>query len=265
MKAPANQWYVKDFLTDVQLGMAHFITKGIWADMLNFMWLAPIKGQLSGTFEGYKRLLGATDSELELFFSEAEALRFCDTVTDANKIITVTNRRMYREEKAKEANRMRQKRYRDKGKDNGTVTPTTASASAFPSTRVSKDTPASAGSSKHFRDKTGSYFPLINQEIIELLKLPHNPAFGRINYYSITQMWTNKTVHPEAIYETWRNYRGAFETIRTSYAGFANALKEKFNAKFNARDCERASSRFKEELNRVSPEVKALLADAFES
>jgi uncharacterized phage protein (TIGR02220 family) len=133
-KAPAFQFYVKDWLSDTQLKMASFSTKGIWIDILCYMWVAPDRGELVGTKESFMRLLGANNSEIDLFFKEAQALRFCYVVTDHNKNITLRNRRMYNEDKEKENNRLRQQRYRDKHKDNAEITPPspTASPSATP-------------------------------------------------------------------------------------------------------------------------------------
>lgn len=112
-KAPAFQFYVKDWLSDPQLKMASHSTKGIWADMLCFMWEAPSRGELSGTEDELIRLVGANPEDMSRFFAEAERLGFCYYVTDHNKIVTLRNRRMYREEKRRKNNAERQQRYRD--------------------------------------------------------------------------------------------------------------------------------------------------------
>lgn len=138
-KAPAFQFYFKDWLSDPQLTMASHSTKGIWADMLCYMWAAPERGELKGTKAQITRLVAANEYDMERFWSDAEELGFCDLivtkrngVTDDNKIITVRNRRMWREEKDKDNNRERQARYRDKRKSNDEVTPLSPSPSPSP-------------------------------------------------------------------------------------------------------------------------------------
>jgi len=56
---------------------------------------------------------------MALFLKEAEALGFCYTKRQPNGDITLRNRRMYKEAKSQELNRLRQKRYYDKHKPNG--------------------------------------------------------------------------------------------------------------------------------------------------
>ncbi|OPY91890.1 MAG: hypothetical protein A4E73_01694 [Syntrophaceae bacterium PtaU1.Bin231] len=121
-KAPAFQFYFKDWLSDPQLKMASHSTKGIWADMLCFMFPAPVRGELTGTKEQLRKLVSATESDMERFWSEATTLLFCDISVTDNEIVTVRNRRMWREEKDKKDNRERQARYRGKHKNNGEIT-----------------------------------------------------------------------------------------------------------------------------------------------
>ena len=56
------------------------------------------------------------------FLEEAAALRFCYAVTECPNKVTLRNRRMYREAKDRNDNAIRQQRYREKHKSNGTVT-----------------------------------------------------------------------------------------------------------------------------------------------
>lgn len=116
-KAPAFQFYVRDWLSDPQLRSAATSTKGIWIDLLCFMWEAPERGRLTGlTREHIAKMTGATEQEIDLFLMEAETLNF-GTVTHHHKKITLENRRMVREEKKRKANADRQSRHREKQKD----------------------------------------------------------------------------------------------------------------------------------------------------
>jgi hypothetical protein len=132
-KAPAFQFYIKDWLSDPQLKMASHSTKGVWMDMLCLMWAAPERGELTGTAIQLKKAIGCTDYDWDTFSSEANALLFCDISVTDNGTITVRNRRMWREEKDRENNRVRQHRHRESRKSNEDVTPLSPSASPSPS------------------------------------------------------------------------------------------------------------------------------------
>lgn len=137
-KAPAFQFYVRDWLSDPQLRMASLTTRGIWIDLLCFMWDAPDRGEIKSTLDKIARMVGASNGDLTLFLEEAQALRFCYAVTDDNKNITVRNRRMHREANEKNNNRLRQKRFRDKQKSNAEVTPLSSTASSTASVKIKK-------------------------------------------------------------------------------------------------------------------------------
>lgn len=130
-KAPAIQFYVKDWLSDPELKMASHSTKGIWIDMLCFMWESSERGLLRGTKDQLVRMLGATEIDFDLFIQEAKTLQFAD-VTICNKNVTVKNRRIYQEYKDKQNTRLRVKRYREKQKCNSDVTPSSPSPSPSP-------------------------------------------------------------------------------------------------------------------------------------
>jgi hypothetical protein len=154
MKAPAFQFYVKDWLSDPQLKMASHSTKGIWMDMLCFMWDAPNRGELVGTVDQLSRMVGATVSDFERFMSEAESLSFCYFCVTPTLLVTVRNRRMFREEKDKEFNRLRQERFRHKQKSNANITPPSPVPSPTPTTKDKNikpiaDTPKTGVSSDH--------------------------------------------------------------------------------------------------------------------
>ena len=83
-KAPAFQFYVRDWLSDPQLRMCCFAVRGMWMDFLCYMWLAPEKGMLSGTVEGLARLIGATLQEMELFLIESMNYEFANVTCNGN-------------------------------------------------------------------------------------------------------------------------------------------------------------------------------------
>lgn len=136
-KAPAFQFYIKDWLSDPQLKMASFSTKGIWIDMLCYMWGAKDRGTITGKREELSRMIGSNGIEFDTFLDDAERLGFCDISVTDNKIITLCNRRMYRDDKERKNNRLRQERFREKQKRNEEITPPSPSPS--PTTKK-KDT-----------------------------------------------------------------------------------------------------------------------------
>ena len=146
-KAPAFQFYVKDWLSSPDLRMCSCSTKGIWIDLLCYMWEARDRGEVEGTEPLFIKLTGASPLEFKLFYDEAKLYGFCDIVTGSNGSITIVNRRMSREEKAKKSNRMRQQKHRDNAKVTPTcnkeITPpsSTASPSASPSTKIKRFVP----------------------------------------------------------------------------------------------------------------------------
>jgi len=117
-KAPAFQFYVRDWLSDPQLKMASHQSKGIWIDLLCYMWEAPERGTLTGTVQEYCRMIGTTEPEFIRFLDEAKRLKFA-SVTESNGKVTLENRRMMREEKERKNNALRQARFKSNGKGNG--------------------------------------------------------------------------------------------------------------------------------------------------
>jgi uncharacterized phage protein (TIGR02220 family) len=129
-KAPAFQFYVRDWLSDPQLRLASPSTRGIWIDLLCFMWEAPERGKITTTKEKLGRMVGAENGDLEQFFDDVEELSFCDIVTHDNNKITLCNRRMSRDEKNKINNKLRQQRYRERHNSNKKITPPSSSSSS---------------------------------------------------------------------------------------------------------------------------------------
>lgn len=120
-KNPAFQFYPSDWIRDPQLRQATFQTRGIWIDVLCYMWWSDKKGSLTGTKDGLSRLLGCSTIEFDVFIEELKLLGFGDVTFD-NETITLNNRRMVKDEKARENNRLRQQRFKEKQVDNGLIT-----------------------------------------------------------------------------------------------------------------------------------------------
>ena len=118
-KYPAFQFYPGDWLQDTRA--LSLSAKGAWIDFLCAMWHSQSRGMLSLTLVGYSRLIGATVEQTKAVITELVDLGICETingrdkdVTDCNEKVTLINRRMIREEKQRENNRLRVKRHRKK-------------------------------------------------------------------------------------------------------------------------------------------------------
>lgn len=139
-KSPAFQFYVKDWLTDPQLRMATHKSKGIWIDLLAYMWCAPSRGEITGTEDQIVKMIGINNGDFQEFISEVKTLKFAD-VTFCNKNVTIRNRRMYREQKERENTRKRVRKYRNKkasnAECNGSVTPLSPTPSPTPNINTS--------------------------------------------------------------------------------------------------------------------------------
>ena len=142
-KAPAFQFYVRDWLSDSQLRRTSASTRGIWADLLCYMWDAPNRGELIVTRADLRKMTGASNREIARFITEAESIGFCDisvtchtNLTKNNTYVTLRNRRMYREEKDRISNKLRQRQCRERKRCHtqchGKITPPSSSSSSFP-------------------------------------------------------------------------------------------------------------------------------------
>jgi hypothetical protein len=112
-KRPSLQFYPNDWIGDTELSMCSAVTRGIWITALCRMWHAKLCGSLSGTRAQMCRILACTDDEFTEFEIEIKQTNF-GNLTVANKILTLTNRRLVKDEKVRKANAERQKRHYDK-------------------------------------------------------------------------------------------------------------------------------------------------------
>jgi hypothetical protein len=144
-KAPAFQFYVKDWLGDAELQMATSSSRGIWINALCFMWEAKERGKLVGTIEELSKLLFSSNGDFIQFLEDVKRHKFADVsiveknveicgnlmpVTVRNNLVTLINRRMYREQKEREITRLRVQRFRCNKKSNDDVTPPSSSSSS---------------------------------------------------------------------------------------------------------------------------------------
>ena len=168
-KAPAFQFYVRDWLSDPQLRQCCFAVRGMWIDFLCYMWEAPERGKLEGTVASLARLIGADLEEMHLFLFESMKYEFASVtcngdVTNCNCEVTLINRRMHRDyqELVKTRKRVAEHRAKKAAKVecNGEITPSSSSSSSSSCTKVhsscseQSSSPASGFTSFPLQDET---------------------------------------------------------------------------------------------------------------
>jgi hypothetical protein len=145
-KSPAFQFYTGDWFKDPSLRACSLAARGLWIDMLCFMWESPRRGFLQHptgkpyTPQQLARLVGCSEDEVSRVLTELQdAGVFSRTTTDV-----IYCRRMERDEKARQQAVLDGRRggnptLRDKGGDNPPLNgrvkpiPTPSSSSAFSS------------------------------------------------------------------------------------------------------------------------------------
>lgn len=147
-KAPADQFYFRDYISDTRsLSLA---ARGAWMDILSHGFFKTPQGRISQSLEDWATMFGCDEATAKTVLEAIRKHQVGDVVTNRNGEITVTNRRQYRAWEEKEANRLRQKRYRDHNSDeqptkvsrknNGKVTPYSSSSSSTASSSSSAKT-----------------------------------------------------------------------------------------------------------------------------
>jgi hypothetical protein len=110
-KLPWMKFCPADWLSDPLLRQVGPLIKGVWIDVLCLMWESEQRGVLTGSDEGLRRSLALEPADWQAFKSAAQSVRFCEFVCEPNGNLTLKNRRMTRDEKARENNAMRQRKH----------------------------------------------------------------------------------------------------------------------------------------------------------
>ncbi len=96
--------------------------RGAWLEIINAMWFAKERGKLVGTVEELGLLLGCYTSVTEALISKFDRLNICEVERGSNGLVTLSSRRMVREESTRKNTRARVQRFREKRFCNGHVT-----------------------------------------------------------------------------------------------------------------------------------------------
>lgn len=93
-KQPYIPFYIGDYLKDTRV--LPLAVRGAWVDLILFMWDAPVRGELLGTYEDFARLLSCTVQEAEFALNLLEAKKTAD-ISKQGEQIRVCSRRMMKE------------------------------------------------------------------------------------------------------------------------------------------------------------------------
>lgn len=117
-KLPWMPFYAKDWLGDTRCLTTR--QKGIWIDLLAYMWMAKPRGRISGQWEDIARMVGEPGVECETEIVQIHRKNVLE-LSQCNGIVTLVSRRMIKDEKARESTRSRVNNFR-KSHSNGDVT-----------------------------------------------------------------------------------------------------------------------------------------------
>ncbi len=109
-KLPWMQFYPADYLLDTQpLSLA---SRGVWMDLICMLWRSETRGVLSYRKAQWQSLLRCTEIELDSALDEFTTFTICDIETLSNGFVTLSCRRMKKDEKCRKAIRLRVSRHR---------------------------------------------------------------------------------------------------------------------------------------------------------
>ena len=117
MKLPFIQFYPADYLRDTRaLSCA---AKGGWVDILCMLHGAQNRGTMTLPLLGWARIMSTTVDQAKVIIEELEVMQTADIERDSNGNVTVTNRRMCKDDITREQNRLRVQKYRRNKACNG--------------------------------------------------------------------------------------------------------------------------------------------------
>lgn len=108
-KLPFMLWYPEDWIKDTRALSA--AAKGVWMDLINFMWLAPQRGIYRKPIDLAARETGLSVEDLRPILTELNNSKVA-SVSFGPRFVTVVSRRIVREEKKREFERIRKARQR---------------------------------------------------------------------------------------------------------------------------------------------------------
>lgn len=268
-KAPAFQFYVKDWLSDPLLQQASPISRGVWINLLCYMWEADKRGMLESTPLKLMRLGSASLDEVNHFLNDIKDLEFGDVETEENVTfpimehncnmkVTLINRRMYADYKDKENTRLRVKKHREakkvkqkgNGEGNEEITPSSSSPSPSSSPKQTGQPPS------HFEFHVGEFLDDILSSCEKINRLQINKK-NKFNPYMWVQVQVNNSGHPQAILESLEGLIKYWNTTDNPWT-YANKIIISKSKNYYEAGHIKQHREFKEAFE-IDPRVKELL------
>lgn len=91
-KQPYIPFYVGDYLTDTRILPLN--VRGAWVDLILYMWNNEPKGEISGTYEEYARLIGCSVDEMMFCIDLLNQKKICDCEFVGDKVIKLKSRKI---------------------------------------------------------------------------------------------------------------------------------------------------------------------------
>jgi uncharacterized protein (UPF0218 family) len=111
-KLPAGLWYWADHERDFE--EQPLMIEGAWMRIQSKMWWAEERGKLTRNMGRWSKILGVSEPDAQRILNHIKVSKIGDVVTESNGDVTVTSRRMMRDEKTRKSNMLRQRRFRTK-------------------------------------------------------------------------------------------------------------------------------------------------------
>jgi 5-methylcytosine-specific restriction endonuclease McrA len=111
-KLPWMQFFPADYILDTQ--PLSLQARGAWMDIICILWRAEQRGSLTHSPAIWSRILRCSEAEFTTVISELKSFKVAD-INIINNDVTVSCRRMLREEKDRSLNCTRQRRLRENG------------------------------------------------------------------------------------------------------------------------------------------------------
>ncbi|KKM02079.1 hypothetical protein LCGC14_1788010 [marine sediment metagenome] len=136
-KAPSIQLYFKDFMAEMLEYDPDIV--GAWFLVMLKIWDLNDGGSVNKTLSQFAKIMHTDQIGAKRFIDYFRDEKIAD-VTEDNGRITIVNRRAKRDSKLREANRLRQKRFRDNAQSNADVAPEKVNPSSSSSSSSSVST-----------------------------------------------------------------------------------------------------------------------------
>lgn len=112
-KLPYMQFFPGDYIKDTRL--LSLQARGAWMDLLCLMWDSNPRGVVSHNYQAYSRLFGCDEPTAKASIEELVMAKICDCQDINNTTVTLSCRRMVKDEKLRNDGAERQRRLREKG------------------------------------------------------------------------------------------------------------------------------------------------------